>query len=442
MPRTLAAIISILVLGAVLPADAQDTLDDARAQREELQREAAITAAQIDELNAEDEQIVAALAEIDAWIALQQAQLAEAEQKLQLALERQLEETTRAAALDAEIATLEALMVDQLVDGYIEGFGGSEELLLQARDINSIPILRFVIDEATGTSLATGDLLRLARSEQETAIEAADDAAAQAAALALDVDEKLAALDASRADQQRLRDEVNARIGSLEDTASVLAEEDARIADFIRAEEERIRLEEEARRRAEEERRRQVAEQLRLEEEARQAEQQRLEDEQAEEQQEDSDDPADDEGETREREREPQPSPPDPGPGTPSFSRPIGGPISSPYGFRIHPIYGTRRLHTGIDYHAGQGAPIAAAASGTVIFAGSFSGYGNTVIVQHSGGYSTLYAHMSGFNLSNGASVNKGETVGFVGSTGLSTGPHLHFEIRLNGTAVDPAQFL
>ena len=128
--------------------------------------------------------------------------------------------------------------------------------------------------------------------------------------------------------------------------------------------------------------------------------------------------------------------------GHPNFSHPVSGAITSPYGYRIHPIYGTSRLHTGVDYNSPSGAPIGSAAPGTVIFVGTFSGYGNTVMVQHTGGYTTLYAHMSGFNVSNGATVGTGDTLGFVGSTGLSTGPHLHFEIRLNGVAIDPAPLM
>ena len=99
-------------------------------------------------------------------------------------------------------------------------------------------------------------------------------------------------------------------------------------------------------------------------------------------------------------------------------------------------------MHTGIDYNASRGDPIAASAAGTVIFVGPFGGYGNTVIIDHGGGYTTLYAHMSSFNVSNGAGVSAGDTVGFVGSTGVSTGPHLHFEIRVNGATTDPAPFL
>ncbi len=122
--------------------------------------------------------------------------------------------------------------------------------------------------------------------------------------------------------------------------------------------------------------------------------------------------------------------------------RPVAGPITSGFGYRVHPILGTRRLHTGIDMGAGYGAPIVAAAGGRVILASYYGGYGNTVIIDHGGGTTTLYAHQSQLAVSQGVSVSAGQTVGYVGSTGLSTGPHLHFEVRKNGSPVDPMAFL
>jgi len=122
--------------------------------------------------------------------------------------------------------------------------------------------------------------------------------------------------------------------------------------------------------------------------------------------------------------------------------RPVSGRITSPFGPRVHPILGTTRLHTGIDFGSGFGTAIAAAASGTVIHASGFGGYGNTVIIDHGGGMSTLYAHQSQIDVSNGAEVETGDTIGLVGSTGLSTGPHLHFEVRILGSPVDPAPYL
>lgn len=108
---------------------------------------------------------------------------------------------------------------------------------------------------------------------------------------------------------------------------------------------------------------------------------------------------------------------------------------------RVNPVTGKLRPHTGTDIGAQYGATIIAAASGTVKFAGWNGGYGNCVIIDHGGGRSTLYAHMSSIGVSSGQMVAAGQTVGKVGSTGNSTGPHLHFEVLINGTAVNPMQY-
>lgn len=118
---------------------------------------------------------------------------------------------------------------------------------------------------------------------------------------------------------------------------------------------------------------------------------------------------------------------------TPGYTR-----ISSPYGMRIHPIYKVKKMHTGIDIDAPAGATIVAANSGKVIMAGWNGGYGNCVIVDHGGGLATLYAHQSKILVKVGDRVERGGTIGKVGSTGLSTGPHLHFEVRKNGSTVNP----
>lgn len=120
------------------------------------------------------------------------------------------------------------------------------------------------------------------------------------------------------------------------------------------------------------------------------------------------------------------------------FVRPAGGGIVSGFGMRFHPILHRSRMHTGVDIGAGHGAPIYAAAAGVVVFAGSMRGYGNVVVVDHGGGISTLYAHCSALLVSDGQSVSQGQTIARVGATGLATGPHLHFEVRRNGSPVDP----
>ena len=116
--------------------------------------------------------------------------------------------------------------------------------------------------------------------------------------------------------------------------------------------------------------------------------------------------------------------------------------ISSPYGYRIHPITGTRKLHSGIDYAAPAGTPIYAADDGVVLTSGWINGYGYTITVNHGSGIVTLYAHCSSLIATAGQKVTKGQTIARVGTTGNSTGNHLHFEVKVNGVAQDPNKYL
>jgi murein DD-endopeptidase MepM/ murein hydrolase activator NlpD len=120
------------------------------------------------------------------------------------------------------------------------------------------------------------------------------------------------------------------------------------------------------------------------------------------------------------------------------FVSPARGRVTSGVGYRIHPITGTRRMHNGIDISAPSGTPIVAAAAGTVVTAGWMNGYGNTVVINHGGGVATLYGHCSRLFVSVGQKVQAGQRIAAVGSTGFSTGPHLHFEKRVNGRPVNP----
>jgi murein DD-endopeptidase MepM/ murein hydrolase activator NlpD len=121
-----------------------------------------------------------------------------------------------------------------------------------------------------------------------------------------------------------------------------------------------------------------------------------------------------------------------------SFMRPVAGGITSGFGYRMHPILGVRKMHTGVDISAATGAPIRAGDAGTVIWSGRRGGYGLCVVIDHGGGMSTVYGHCSRLACSVGQEVRKGEVIGYVGSTGLSTGPHLHFEVRRNGSPIAP----
>lgn len=125
-----------------------------------------------------------------------------------------------------------------------------------------------------------------------------------------------------------------------------------------------------------------------------------------------------------------------------TFKRPVDAPMSSRFGPRVHPIFGDTRVHTGLDFSVGAGVPIRAAGNGFVLWAGPRGGYGNLVIVDHGNGLATLYAHQSHIDVLVGNKVKTGQVIGYVGSTGFSTGPHLHFETREFGTPADPLLYL
>lgn len=120
------------------------------------------------------------------------------------------------------------------------------------------------------------------------------------------------------------------------------------------------------------------------------------------------------------------------------FRRPVAGSITSGFGNRYHPILHRNKRHTGVDFGVPHGTPIHAAGTGVVIMAGYYKGYGNTVILDHGKGVTTLYGHCSALLVSEGKVVKVGEVIARVGSTGMSTGPHLHWEVRHNGTPVNP----
>ena len=128
------------------------------------------------------------------------------------------------------------------------------------------------------------------------------------------------------------------------------------------------------------------------------------------------------------------------------FMKPIAGPITSPFGYRTHPIFKRTIFHSGIDIGGINGGKIRAANSGKVLYSGWYGGYGKVVIIDHGLVYgkptTTLYAHMSGYVVSAGQSVLKGQVIGYEGSTGYSTGPHCHFEVRVNGKPQNPLNYI
>ncbi len=202
--------------------------------------------------------------------------------------------------------------------------------------------------------------------------------------------------------------------------------ETAERIDALVAEQERIRREEEERRRQEEERRRQEEEErLRREEAAQQAQQQVVQEEEQPRQE--------SEGSTPRAENAAIV-----GSGTWSWPCPSSTYVTSRAGNRYHPLFGEWRYHSGIDIAADYGSAVTASDSGTVIMASFNGGYGCCVMIDHGNGYYSLYGHLSGYEVYKGQCVSQGQTVGYVGESGWSTGPHLHFEIRQGSTCLDP----
>lgn len=393
-------------------AVAQDSVDNLREAREDARRDAAEAAAAIDALAAEDAELVEALAVIDGHIALQEDKVRAATVAIRAAEDAAAVADERADQLDDQIAAIRIRLRERAVEAYIGSEAAARDELDTANLLEST-IRRSLIDQIIGDEYELVDQLRTAVAEQEAAEAEAQAALDAAEAERRDLNDRLADLEAMLKEAEELRAEVRGRVAQWQTISDEIEAADQEIADEIR------RLEEQARRAAEEQARQEAEARRVAEEEARRA----AEDAAAAE----TEDEADDELPT----------------GDFSIShRPVSGIITSPFGERVHPIFGTVRNHYGTDFNGSTGDPIVAASGGVVLSSGWRTGYGNTVVVSHGEGFTTLYAHMSDMNVSAGDQVAGGDLIGWVGNTGWSTGSHLHFEVRLDGVALDPALYL
>ena len=393
-------------------AVAQDSVDNLREAREDVRRDAAEAAAAIDALAAEDAELVEALAVIDGHIALQEDKVRAATVAIRAAEDAAAVADERADQLDDQIAAIRIRLRERAVEAYIGSEAAARDELDTANLLEST-IRRSLIDQIIGDEYELVDQLRTAVAEQEAAEAEAQAALDAAEAERRDLNDRLADLEAMLKEAEELRAEVRGRVAQWQTISDEIEAADQEIADEIR------RLEEQARRAAEEQARQEAEARRVAEEEARRA----AEDAAAAE----TEDEADDELPT----------------GDFSIShRPVSGIITSPFGERVHPIFGTVRNHYGTDFNGSTGDPIVAASGGVVLSSGWRTGYGNTVVVSHGEGFTTLYAHMSDMNVSAGDQVAGGDLIGWVGNTGWSTGSHLHFEVRLDGVALDPALYL
>lgn len=431
-----------LALGFGLRAAvAQDDIADLRAQREASRSDAAEAAAELDALSAEDAELVDALAAIDAHIALQESRVAGVLADIDAAEAQVVQARQDAAVLEAEIELVRVRLQQRAIEAFVAPRSDGLDQL-NTIDLTRGALRRSFLDEIVGDEYELVDQLRGRIAEQEAAERLARDLQAEAEAARVELEERLAELDRSRVEAEDLRMEVQVRVAEWQQVSDEIAEADRQVAEeILRLEEEarRIAAEEEARRLAEEEAQRlaeEEAQRLAEEEAARETEDDVAEDDGT------GDDP--DPGDAPDDDGSDSDGPDDADVPSAEFvvtHRPVPGIVTSPFGDRVHPIFGTVRAHKGLDLDGDTGDPIIAAADGVVLSAGWRNGYGNTVVISHGGGYTTLYAHQNEVNAAAGDRVLGGELIGWVGSTGWSTGSHLHFEVRLDGVALDPAQF-
>lgn len=404
LATALAVTVGLGVLAPVARGD--DRIAELRAEREQAAAEAAAVAATLDELGAQDAELVAAIADLESFIQIQESKVAAAEADIATAEAAAAAARAEVADLDARMDELREQAAERAVDAYV---GADDDLVvLDEADLTASAVRRYLLRVTVGDEVDAVDALRAAQGRREAAEAEARRQVAEAEQRRADLADHLAELEASRAEADRLRAELQSRIDEWQRRAAELDAEDAAIEREIK------QLEEEARRKAEEEARRKAEAARRAAEEARRA-------------------AADDD------------TGPAAGvdPGTFVLAQwPLDGPVVSEFGMRVHPIFKTTRMHKGIDIDGDTGDPIEAASGGTVLWAGPRTGFGNTVIISHGGGFTTLYAHMSSIATTSGAEVAAGDVIGAVGQTGWATGPHLHFEVRVEGVAVDPRPFL
>ena len=415
--RTALLVVSLLALLAAPldggPLDAAPAQVDERARRDQVRDQKAAAAAELDALQASDAELEAAVATLQANVAAQEARVSDARREVDAA-------EAEAARLEDELARTEAdverlrFFNDTATTEIYTGFGTSELSALHEGDPTDSERRKALLEAVNGNEADVVDQLRGAQARLDRQRQEVADSLEEARRRRAEADQRLAELDQARsAEQSKLaalqvrvqeyRSEVDALAAQEDELTAIIAAADAQRAAEAAAADQRAAEQAAARRAAE-----------------RAASPSS------------SSAPSSTAGASSSSSSSSGATTPAPAPSGGGLVWPCNGTVTSGFGQR----WG--RLHAGLDISAPTGTPIMAAASGTVIFAGVQSGYGNIVLVDHGNGLVTAYAHQSRIATSNGAAVSAGQVIGYVGSTGRSTGPHLHFETRVNGSARDP----
>jgi len=388
----------LLVVGSLLMTAVPGLAQSSEERLSQIEQDIKDLNARIAAERGERGEIQSELAATEARMTEVRSQLADAEgrlfevetsiaatEQLLTDISRQIAELKRQLAeIRLEVRDTRQLVREQAVELYMAGGAGLSSLVFTTADVSEVELgLQYAEDiiEGSGTLINSLEVLRFQEEQHQESVEARQS----------ETEDLLAGLEAQRGELEQYRAEVDARRrdleAELENAKALLVRVNRDIEEF---EGEVSALEQES-------------EQIAAELAARQSRS----------------------GES---------------PGI--LGWPVNASVGSGFGYRIHPIFGTKKLHTGLDLNAGAGTAIKAAESGTVILARTYGGYGRTVVIDHGGGLSTLYAHQSSILVSEGRRVGRGDVIGYVGCTGYCTGPHLHFETREWGTPVDPMKYL
>ena len=376
-----AALVLLLVVALAPPAWSADPSPE--EQRDAARQKQAELAIELDTLKASDDQLESAVRALDAGVEVQSNTNESAKRALQSAETGLGSAESRLAATEQKMAGLRQQVADAAVRAYVHPGGDALLEIVRAKDLGEASRRQVLLSSVVSNDRDALDQMRSTRQDQQF------DKANLAKARELAEDrrkaaaDRLAELQEALNQQTRLKGALDTRISEFTAEVDALSREEATLSALIRTR------------------------QLEAEAEAE----------------------ADADADSIEAERDDSVS-------NSGMVWPASGPVTSGFGTR----WG--RLHSGIDIGAGYGASIQAAMDGTVILAGYNGGYGNCVVIDHGGGFSTLYGHMSSIGTSEGESVDAGDFIGEVGSTGNSTGPHLHFETRSGGEAQNPMRYL
>lgn len=369
-----------LMLVLLAPPAAGETIAEARKRQDELRAKRSQAASQLNVLQASNAEVEKALNALSAEVIAQEAKLSSARQAVAAAAAELAAAEARLAETKASIADLHTELVSRAVNAYMHPSEPAFAGFRDATDFNDASRRQAMLQQVADRDADVIDLLKAAREDQQIEQARLDDARRVAEERQAAVEARLAEVEASRAEKARLAVALEGRVSSYQAEVDALAAQESAVQSLIQ------RKEAEARARASRSAGAVVGD-----------------------------------------------------PGRVSASGlvwPVRGRVTSEYGWR----WG--RMHQGIDIAARSGTPIIAANSGVVIQAGRMGGYGNVVIVDHGSSFSTVYAHQSRIAARNGQAVSRGQVIGYVGSTGHSTGPHLHFETRVNGRAQNPRRYL